>query len=244
MILLRHDNTAQVVIHTANNTSLDWYGTRNAIWCSPLLPRLGQRPQRSQASADPSAAIGHTFKMDLIEYLRAYNARSRTIGTLPGRLGGYDFSMVRAALVASVPGRYPAGGAHTDRWGWHGLRRLLSTVPVAPGASDVVVQVSAIATLGSTDEWLSRCLRPALATNAYADQEDVTGASEPSLKILFPTADDVRRSAGGYSAGAGVLTSISTPRQIKQLAYLRPFLCRQGRDVPGSAYGKRAPDGY
>lgn len=242
MILLRHDNTAQIVIHTAI-TSLDWYGTRNAIWCSPLLPRLGQRPQHSQASTDPAAAIGHTFKKDLIEYLRAYNARSRAIGTLPGRLGGYDFSAVRAALVASVPGRYPAGGAQSDRWGWPGLRRLLSTVPAAPGASDVVAQVSAVATLGSTDEWLSRCLRPALATTA-PEQEDVPGASEPNLKILFPTAEDVRRSAGGHSAGAGVLTSISTPQQIKQLAYLRPFLCRQGRGVPRSACGKRAPDGY
>ncbi|KAK0368177.1 tyrosyl-DNA phosphodiesterase [Colletotrichum limetticola] len=239
MILLRHDNTAQIVIHTANITSLDWYGTRNAIWCSPLLPRLGQCPQHSQASTDPAAAIGHTFKKDLIEYLRAYNARSRAIGTLPGRLGGYDFSAVRAALVASVPGRYPAGGAQSDRWGWPGLRRLLSTVPAAPGASDVVAQVSAVATLGSTDEWLSRCLRPALATTA-PDQEDVPGASEPNLKILFPTAEDVRRSAGGYSAGAGVLTSISTPQQIKQLAYLRPFLCRQGRGVPRSACGTQA----
>ncbi|KAK1452538.1 tyrosyl-DNA phosphodiesterase [Colletotrichum melonis] len=242
MILFRYDDMAQIVIHTANMTSQDWNDTRNMIWCSPWLPRLVQPPPGCQAYAEPAAAVGLAFQADLMEYLRAYNECAGTLGTLPGRLGAYDFSAVRAALVASVPGRYRVNGPRRGRWGLLGLAQQLCRVEVAPGDSDVVVQVPSIATLGSKDTWLKGCLHAALAATATA-REHVPGAPEPSLKILFPTADDIRRSVGGYGAGAGILTTLSTPQHTKQLAYLRPLLHRWGAgilDSQASAHGDAA----
>jgi tyrosyl-DNA phosphodiesterase-1 len=46
----------------------------------------------------------------------------------------------------------------------------------------------------------------------------------PKYKIIFPTADEVRRSLDGYQSGASIHTKIQTPAQAKQLLYLKPML--------------------
>ncbi|EQL00325.1 tyrosyl-DNA phosphodiesterase 1 [Ophiocordyceps sinensis CO18] len=78
MILFRHDETAQVIIHTANMTAKDWTNMTNAVWRSPLLPLLDE--SSSAASEAPESAAfgsGHGFKSDLLRYLRSYDRHKR-----------------------------------------------------------------------------------------------------------------------------------------------------------------------
>lgn len=102
MILFRHDDTAQVIIHTANMISKDWTNMTNAVWKSPLLPLNSS----SSGESDANTGTGAEFKRDLLNYIGAYEQRRPTCRTLLTRLCLHDFSAVRAKLIASVPGRH------------------------------------------------------------------------------------------------------------------------------------------
>ncbi|KAF2964442.1 hypothetical protein GQX73_g9137 [Xylaria multiplex] len=161
-------------------------------------------------------------------YLRAYNKVRNVCGSLVEELTKYDFSAVRAALIASVPGKHDVDQEpEVTRWGWQGLKETLKSVPVQPGASDIAVQISSIATLGATDTWLQRTLFDSLAASKPSFQQLPSSASSrnprPNFKIIFPTADEIRRSLDGYASGGSIHTKIQSAAQTKQLQYLRPL---------------------
>ncbi|KAM0641998.1 hypothetical protein ACHAQF_004063 [Verticillium nonalfalfae] len=213
MILFRHDDTAQVIIHTANMIAKDWTNMTNAVWRSPLLPlgpqSDGGKPEAEEESeANEDFGLGRKFKSDLLRYLRAYDARKITLRPLTEQLFRYDF----------------AGTA----WGWPALKRALRRVPVQTGKSEIVVQISSIATLGGTDSWLQKCLFDSLSLSKGSSI-----GPKPAFKVVFPTADEIRRSLDGYASGGSIHTKISSPQQAKQLAYLKPIFCHWANDAPG-----------
>lgn len=221
LIFLRRDDTAQVIIHTANMIARDWTNLSQAVWFSPLLPL--QQPSTQPPPPTPPATQQHPgsgarFKIDLLNYLRAYEHRCRRI---VDELTRYDFSAVRGALVASVPGKHSVDAA-TTRWGWAGMRQALEGVPLRKGEAEVVVQVSSIATLGGTDAWFKRTFCRAMGGRGGAE-----------FKVVFPTADEIRRSLGGYESGASIHTKTQSAQQAKQLEYLRPVFCHWANDAPG-----------
>ncbi|KAJ6077435.1 uncharacterized protein N7446_000371 [Penicillium canescens] len=127
MVLLRHDDLAQVVIHTANMIPMDWTNMTQAVWRSPLLP---QNPS-SVPETDSPIGSGSRFKRDLLAYLKAYGP-SKT-GPLVQQLETYDFEAVRAALVASVPSKQHASDSNSEEgtlWGWLALKDLMSRIPI------------------------------------------------------------------------------------------------------------------
>ncbi|KAI0588190.1 tyrosyl-DNA phosphodiesterase [Pyrenophora tritici-repentis] len=75
LILFRHDDTAQVVIHTANMIHRDWANMTQAVWASPQLPMLSQASQ-SLSDSDKTYPIGsgQRFKSDLLRYIVPENA--------------------------------------------------------------------------------------------------------------------------------------------------------------------------
>ncbi|KAI1807209.1 phospholipase D/nuclease [Daldinia bambusicola] len=225
IILFRHDFTAQVIIHTANMISKDWTNMTNGVWQSPLLFRTTGPHKPSET--DMRIGYGGRFKADLLNYLRAYNTKRPLCESMISELEKYDFSAVRGAFVASIPGRHDLVIDDDDpmetRWGWAGLKHALSLVPVEPGNSEIVVQISSIATLGTTDAWLKQVLFNSLASWR-------PGSSEPKFKILFPTPDEIRRSLDGYASGASIHTKIQTAAQAKQLQYLKPMLYHWAND--------------
>ncbi|KAI1268921.1 tyrosyl-DNA phosphodiesterase [Xylariaceae sp. FL1019] len=226
MIFIRHDDTAQVIIHTANMIAKDWTNMTNGIWQSPLLPKL-KTPDTGK-KAEPSVGSGPRFKNDLLNYLRAYNTRRNVCKSLVDELARYDFSAIRGALIASVPGKHDVQHEpNATRWGWQGLKETLKSVPIQPGKSDIIVQVSSIATLGPKDTWLQRTLFDSLSPVS-------SGNSKPNFKIVFPTPDDVRRSLDGYESGGSIHTKIQSSQQAKQLQYLRPFFHHWAND--GDSY--------
>lgn len=226
LILLRHDDTAQVVIHTANMIARDWTNMTQGVWRSPLLPLLPllKTPQ-GRGENEPEVGSGERFKIDLLNYLREYDRRRTVCRSLVERLEKYDFSAIRGALIASVPGRHNIHDDSETRWGWAGLKQALRNVPVQEGKSEIVVQISSIATLGPTDTWLRRSLFDSLRPSKNA-------TTEPSFKVVFPTPDEIRRSLDGYESGGSIHTKIQSAQQAKQLLYLKPLFCHWANDAP------------
>ena len=222
LILIRHDGTAQVVIHTANMIAFDWANMTQALWKSPLLPLIPQNSPPPQGSN--RIGSGQKFKTDLLNYLRAYDTKRTICKSLIEQLSKYDFSDIRAALVASVPGKQSIETDSETAWGWAGLKRVLDSVPARSEEPEIVIQISSIATLGQNDKWLDKCFFKALSTSKNP------ATSKPKFMVIFPTADEIRRSLNGYASGGAIHTKIKSAAQIKQLRYLKPLLCHWAGD--------------
>ena len=220
MILFRHDDTAQVIIHTANSIVSDWTTLTNAVWKSPLLPLLKEPPPDGQQPL--SLGSGERFKQDLLVYLRAYDARRVTCRPLIEQLSKYDFSAVKATLIASVPGRYRPSSPRS--WGWLNLKKALREIPTQEGKAEVVVQISSIATLGAKDAWLQDTFFKALSASKSS------AAAKPSFKVVFPSPDEIRRSVDGYGSGSSIHMRIQSQQQMKQLEYMKPIFHHWGND--------------
>ncbi|KAL4979928.1 tyrosyl-DNA phosphodiesterase I [Aspergillus desertorum] len=233
MILLRHDDAAQVVIHTANMLAGDWANMCQAVWRSPLLPATDNRGQKISSAF----GTGARFKRDLLAYLKAYGAKKT--GPLVKQLEKYDFSAVRAVLIASVPSKQKIDTSSNENgdgktiWGWPALIAALRNIPMSETASagstttvpHIVTQMSSIATLGQTDKWLKDVFFDALASSKSPTK------TRPRYSIIFPTAEEIRRSLNGYGSGGSIHMRVQSTAQKKQLQYLRPYLCHWAGDV-------------
>ncbi|KAJ4312489.1 hypothetical protein N0V94_007420 [Neodidymelliopsis sp. IMI 364377] len=224
LILLRHDDCAQVIIHTANMITKDWTNMTQAVWRSALLPR-------TSATVMPTGSYpigsGQRFQLDLLHYLNKYEKRLRR---LSDELLQYDFSAVQAAFISSAPSRQIVNQADPERqtsFGWLGLQEILNKVPVAAQEIStqpphVVVQVSSIATLGAAPTWLSN-FQSALARSQAPQQSYIV--PKPKFNIIFPTPEEVRTSLDGYESGGSIHTKVQSVQQQKQLQYLHPIFC-------------------
>ena len=230
MILLRHDATARIVIHTANMIVRDWTNMTQAVWMSPWLPLIKGPPQQENAQqARPGS--GAKFKIDFLNYLRAYDSHGRgTCKPIIEKLMRYDFSEVKGALIASVPGRHKLSDSSPTPWGWAAMEQALKAVPVHQQA-EIAIQISSIATLGPTDNWLKNTFFRALGGGRGVSPLQ----SLPSFKVVFPTADEIRKSLDGYGSGGSIHTKIQSPQQVKQLQYLRPMFCHWANDSVNGA---------
>lgn len=232
MIIFRHDNTAQVIIHTANMIAKDWTNMTNGVWKSPLLPLLKDGPKEPEDYASLTIGSGQRFKSDLLRYLNSYNSRRTICKPLSDQLQKYDFSSIRAALVASVPGKHDINDQSGPAWGWSGLKRYLRSVPCAASDAEIVAQISSIATLGAKDVWLQKTLFDTLAT---AKERTL---KRPRFKVMFPTADEIRQSLDGYKSGGSIHTKIQSSQQAQQLLYLRPIFHHWANDSLHGIVGK------
>ena len=187
---------------------------------------------------------GGRFKLDLISYLRAYERnRKPLLKKLVDQVIKYDFSAIHAAFVASVPSRESLVGDSSEpesspapTWGWPGLKKILSHVPSSLAVeSQIVMQVSSIATLGVTDKWLKGTLLPSLSARKLDPSHASTSRNKkPRFSLIFPTADEIRRSLDGYGSGGSIHCKTRGNTQEKQLQYLRPYLCHWAGDHTAS----------
>jgi tyrosyl-DNA phosphodiesterase-1 len=273
LVLFRHDDFAQVIIHTANMISRDWGNMTQAVWRSPLLPLLASSPALS-SSGDPSDTAtrligsGERFKVDLIRYFKAYGNRVKSLAT---QLAQYDFSAIHAAFISSAPSRQKPVAAQPSKqtsFGWLGLQEILSAVPIitknAGSPSHIVMQVSSIATLGAAPTWLtnfqavlSRSL-DAVPTSTTVSSTSVSKASsffskntakavttrKPKYNIIFPTPDEIRTSLDGYAAGGSIHIKLQSAQQQKQQEYLHPLFCHwKSSATPSLAFRTEARGG-
>ncbi|TWU76495.1 hypothetical protein ED733_007402 [Metarhizium rileyi] len=226
IVLFRHDDTAEVIIHTANMIAKDWTNMTNAVWRSPRLPKLPPGSRQLHEYGGLPIGSGERFKVDLLDYLLSYDSRKITCGPLADQLSCFDFANVKGALIASVPGKHDIHDLSHMSYGWSGAKRCLSSVPCKEGSSEIVSQVSSIATLGAKDTWLQKTLFDSLATCK------TMSSPRPKFKVIFPTADEIRESLDGYASGASIHTKIQSSQQAQQLGYLRPILHHWANDSP------------
>ncbi|KAK0701842.1 tyrosyl-DNA phosphodiesterase I [Lasiosphaeria miniovina] len=263
MILLRHDDTAQIVIHTANLIVRDWTNMTQAVWLSPRLPLLpttstqdgsenyspaaattvaAASSQDDQEEEIPKTGSGAKFKIDFLNYLRSYDTRRVTCRPIIETLSKYDFSAVRGSLIASVPGRHNIHDRSRTQWGWAAMKQALRDVPVQYHT----------ATSSSTTKTTGKEKAPeivvqisSIATLGPTDSWLKTtlfralsgGRGRPLLKfkVVFPTADEIRASLDGYGSGGSIHTKIKSPQQAKQLQYLHPIFYHWANDCSGAA---------
>ncbi|KAI0594388.1 tyrosyl-DNA phosphodiesterase-domain-containing protein [Biscogniauxia sp. FL1348] len=250
LILLRYNGTAQIIIHTANMIPKDWCNMTNAVWVSPKLPRYvySHYDPLPDAGEGGKPGSGLRFKFDLLNYLKAYNARWDVCRELIKELAEHDFSSVRAALVASVPGRHavePRNGFHT-RWGWSGLCKVLKSVPARTTEStEIVIQSPYIPAIGSNDQWLEFILDKFSCTRysplllfPFIRHSKVEGQPDPKFKIIFPTPDEIRQSQDGYQSGESIYMRTESIRAREQLEYLRPLLHHWANDTEKGVLNK------
>ncbi|RMZ80219.1 hypothetical protein DV737_g3118, partial [Chaetothyriales sp. CBS 132003] len=213
-VLFCHDDTAEVIIHTANMLAKDWTNMTQAVW------RSGPLHKQRSSDDDAPAPIGSAsrFKQDLLAYLKAYNKPCKD---LHNKLSSYSFAPVRAALVASVPSKIKmlAGIPNpADRlWGWPQLSAVLRHAHRShekeTSHPHLVAQVSSIASLNKG--WLDNLV-----------EATWSGSSATPFSIIYPTAMNVASSLDGYAAGGSIHTKAQSAAHLKQIAILRPHLCQ------------------
>lgn len=237
LILIRHDDSAQVIIHTANMIAMDWENMTQAVWKSPLLPELADGSNNAGSSIEPVGS-GPRFKFDLLNYLRAYDTQRVICRPLVQQLEKYNFSEIHAALVASVPCHQDVDSNVRTAWGWPGLKTILNSIPVHPsstGPAEVIAQVSSISTLSERE---IAAIKKALLTS----QNPPSSLSvQSAFKVIFPTADEIRRSLNGWLSGNSIHTKMGagkTKAQEKQLQNFRPMLNYWAGD--GAAHAETA----
>lgn len=246
-------NDDRVNLLTGNMVAGDWRMSQ-AIWRSPLLPLLAPTATKqpslptTSASASPLGS-GARFKSDLLAYLRGYNR----LGSLVDKLSLYDFRAVRGALVASLPHKQTV--ARSDKaenlWGLPGLARVLRSIPnyqdstqeggvasskvhtssfaqngssVQSSKPQIVIQISSVASIG--EKWLREYCFPQMSF-LYSTPTTITS---PQFSIVFPTADEIRRSIEGYGSGGSIHMRTQSAAQQKQLDLIHPMLCHWAGD--------------
>lgn len=226
MILFRADGVAQVIIHTANLIPQDWMNLTQAVWKSPELPLLADDQQKEEdwRGYHPLGS-GLRFKADLLKYLGSYEGRTKSLVV---ELKKYDFRSIKAALISSTPGKRPVEEVSTQvttSFGWPGLKEVLTQIPSSSSATDedeaiVNVQISSVATL--TPDWIQNFLdvlktRRSLNTSGRKKHKS-------KFNVIFPTAEEIRKSLDGYSSGDSIHMKLQSAAQEKQLQILKPLL--------------------
>lgn len=243
IVLLRHDDVAEIVIHTANMQAPDWTHATQAVWRSPELPILeGATVIGRVLPSDTHLGSGDRFKRDFLRYLKAYGKK---LEHLVQEVSKYDFSSIRGALIGSVPSKLRNAygeGTSMESWGhpavFHALNSIrqmrlsLKGEHAVPATEHphIVCQCSSVATLkaGWLQEALLRAVK-AMQPNA-----------KHTLSIVYPTAPDIAASLSGYANGPSIHMKIETAAHQKQVAGLRPHLCRWTRGVKEHAFRELA----
>lgn len=233
LVVFRHDDHAQIIIHTANMISKDWTNMTQAVWRSPLLS-----PSPRPLKVGPYAiGSGLRFHIDLRNYLLAYEKK---LQRLVDRLALYDFSVIRAAFLGSIPSRQSLNEAKPSlqtSFGWLGLQQVLNSVPIRlrgehQKRSHIIMQVSSIATLGAAPTWLSHFES---VLSRLRNSQQLFNTLRPRFNIIFPTAEEVRTSLDGYESGQSIHVKFQSAQQQKQLQYMHPLLCHWKSPSPPAA---------
>ncbi|KAL8687055.1 MAG: hypothetical protein Q9218_006664 [Villophora microphyllina] len=237
IILFRRDDHAQINIVTGNFIARDW-SMCQAVWRSPLLPLRSRPPLPDNPPRAHPIGSGLRFRDDLFAYLKSYGQNK--LGQLRQRLRRYDFSAIRAALIASVPGRQNLRSIDPERetlFGWPALRHILTSITSASAGTKphIVMQCSSVASFG--EKWMKDTFLKALSPTPSPPPQ------KPKISLVFPTADEIRRSVDGYASGGSIHMKTQNAAQKKQLTYLKPALCHWAGDheranQPGTAVGE------
>ncbi|CAL1274761.1 unnamed protein product [Larinioides sclopetarius] len=220
MMFLLYKEGFRVVIHTSNIVDSDWFQRTQGMWVSPVLPKL-----KNQSATDGDSPTN--FKSDLLEYVSSYGASG--LNEWLQVIKQHDFSKVRVILIGSVPGRHV--GSKKTAFGHLKMRKILnlhgSPKEIVQSNWPLICQFSSIGSLGaSPDQWLLGELSTSLSTV----KDSALGSQSASLKLVFPTVENVRKSLQGYPAGTSLPYSIKV---AQKQPYLKNYLHQWKSDKLG-----------
>lgn len=191
MILFYKDSSLRVIVSTANLYEDDWENRVQGLWISDKLPAL---PEGVSHTAHGESETG--FRGDLMRYLIQYNITK--LQPIIARIRESDFSSVNVFFVASVPGSHRDSGKGIY-FGHQRLGTLLSenSAPV-DDSSPIWLQCSSIGSLGSS---ASAYLTGEIATSFKKDSAPVGLRRLPSMKLIYPSLNNVISSHDGMAGG-------------------------------------------
>ncbi|KAK6337903.1 hypothetical protein TWF696_001381 [Orbilia brochopaga] len=252
MMFFYHDDTAEVVIHTANMIPWDWSNMTQAVWRSPKLPLL------KDGTTEKKEGVGWTFKEALMSYIGSYGWRT---DKLAKKLRMYSFSDVRAIFIGHVPGEHPINGPENKLFGWgkmrralmrvgrgggHGINKAGRAIYQVRGHGEMVIQCSSVGTLG--EPYLNDVIFPTFSTcrptgggqvdafqalRSPGSKGTTSGAVRPDFALVFPSVDNVRKSLNGWQGGSPIFMKGGKPSAIAQIKFLRPMLALWGQPPIG-----------
>lgn len=197
--LLVYPTGVRVCLHTANLIERDLTVMSNAFWAQDF-------PRKTPASPATSE-----FEEDLVRYLRRLQWRGgeETVCGVremiaPEAFRAFDFSTAGAKLIASVPGR------HSDReltlFGHMALRRALSKQTFASRFehAPVLCQFTSIGSIA--ERWMEEMRASLCAGKSDSSAARLGGArlGDGPMQLIWPTAEEVRSSLGGYTSGGSI----------------------------------------
>ncbi|KAJ6258616.1 hypothetical protein Dda_6663 [Drechslerella dactyloides] len=251
LVLFYHDDTAEVVIHTANMIPWDWSNMTQAVWRSPKLPLL------RDDTTEKKEGVGWSFKEGLMAYIGAYGWRTEKLAK---QLRMYDFRDVRAIFIGHVPGEHPINGPENKLFGWgktkrvlmkvgrgggHGVNKAGRAIFHVKGHGEMVMQCSSVGTLGQP--YFDDVIYPTFSTcrpngggpvNAFQalrspGSQAFKSTARPNFALVFPSVDNVRQSVSGWQGGSPIFMKGGKPPAIAQIKYLRPMLAVWGQPPIG-----------
>jgi tyrosyl-DNA phosphodiesterase-1 len=254
MFLIGFRDRLRVIIHTANLTYVDIYKKAQGAYIQdfPLKSKGG--------SASSATRITNDFEENLISYMESYgynktynwsSCHGESAGnglekiTLQRQLSRYDFSGANVVLIPSVPGYYSlpekckaqgylklkgAIDAHTNTYA--------SEISHSANAGQLICQFSSIGSL--SEKWLKEFV----SSISIPQERNDTGTGKmdrqqlnlaDSVKLVYPTAEEIRLSIEGYGGGK----SVPGRTNNVQKSFLKPLYCKWASSETGS--GTRNP---
>uniref|UniRef100_A0A914EKP4 Tyrosyl-DNA phosphodiesterase n=1 Tax=Acrobeloides nanus TaxID=290746 RepID=A0A914EKP4_9BILA len=222
--MFESEDAVHVVISTANLILEDWTVKTDAFYYA-RAPFKKSEHSAEQNTSKLAVQEMNPFQKDLIEYLKkAYSDSGawKLVEYWVDRLShGVDFSAVKDRIIASVPGRHLGPEMHL--FGHMKLRKLLSQKfsPEQLKKLNVkICQFSSIGSMGSNPKtWLGDQFLDSLSGGKGFSTNMST-----SLKLIFPTAENVRTSLEGYMAGGSLMNYKKTSdKQPFMTSYLHQW---------------------
>ena len=250
LFVLYYDTFVRIAVSSSNLLRVDYERKSQSLWMQDfplalleasgkggnekaegMAKKMGGHSSRSMARVEGSSTRtshgneknGELFRETLVDYLR----RLKVPYT---RLSLYDFSSATAMLITSVPGKHE--GTNLHRYGMMRLKKVLSgeELPEEFRDTPLYTQVSSIGSISSkfVKDFLDCCAsrHPGSRANPIAP---------PALRLAWPTAEFVRCSVDGYSAGGSLcfpLKNYKEPLRSVMRQYQSPSYLPHREHVP------------
>ncbi len=249
MFLIGYQDRLRVIIHTANLTPVDIHKKAQGAYIQDF-PMKSNGTFGSVSSSKSGDSKSNDFEQSLITYMDSYGytnthfwSESEGAGgekiTLMQQLSRYDYSSANAVLVPSVPGFYSLPDKSKD----HGYLKLKNAIDKHTNKSNrsddrsghLICQFSSIGAL--SEKWLKEFVSSISIPQPEHNGGKRDDSSKKNLvdlvKLVYPTAEEIRTSIEGYPGG----NSVPCKSKNLQRPFLKPLYCKWASTVSASSSG-------
>lgn len=214
MLLFYKNGRLRVVISTANLIDYDWRDMENSVWLQDFPLRSKPIPHDPKVTDDfPSVMQRVLHSVNVLPALRTLLQEHRNIPlkSIDDLRSLWDWSKVTAYLVPSIAGKHE-GWPNVLRSGHPRLmmavRKMGLRTGKGLGKDNLVIECQGSSLGNFTTQWLNEFHWSARGESAEDWLDEPKRRREklafPPVKIVFPTKQTVRESAGGEPGGGTI----------------------------------------